>query len=82
MVKFGATRGLLTTMAAATLGVAVLTSTAPAQAQYRDGFRDRPDRVERRIIERRVVRPFERRIIVRRPFARDSRVVVRRRICR
>ena len=79
MVKFKGIRGLLTAVVATTLGAAALTAAAPAQAQYRDGF---GDRVERRIIERRVVRPVERRVIVRRPFVRDCRVVVTRRINR
>jgi hypothetical protein len=67
-------------LAALVLGGVALISAAPAQAQYgyRDGYRPH---VERRIIERRVGRPVvDRRVIVRRPFVRDCRVVITRRI--
>jgi hypothetical protein len=67
-------------LAALVLGGAALISAVPAQAQYgyHDGYRPR---VERRIVERRIGRPVvERRVIVRRPFVRNCRVVVTRRI--
>ena len=67
-------------LAALVLGGATLISAVPAQAQYgyHDGYRPR---MERRIVERRFGRPVvERRVVVRRPFMRDCRVVVTRRI--
>jgi len=71
---------LPTGLAALVVGGASLMAALPAQAQYGDGYRPR---VERRIIERRVMNPVvERRIIVRRPIARDCRIVVTRRINR
>ena len=83
---FAKMRGLLPAgLTALVLGGAALTTAAPALAQYgyHDGYRPR---VERRVIERRVVRgPVVRdcRVVVTRRINRfGERVVVRRRICR
>ena len=68
-------------LTALVLGGAALVTAAPASAQYgyRDGY---GPRVERRVIERRIVRPDYHRPVYGRGNWRDCRVVVTRRINR